>query len=306
MRLAAFNAENLFDRAKALNFDNFEEGQKILEPFSELNKLFGAPKYTESMKSRMVELLVGLGLENSDQGPFVILRRNKGGLLRRPRSGGLEIVANGRTEWVGSLELVEEPIDEIPMRLTARVMIDSESDILGVVEVESRPVLAAFSKQVITALQGKPFAQVMVIDGNDNRGIDVGVMVRSGFTIESMKSHVDDLDPNGEYVFSRDCPEYTIRTPSGARLIVLVNHFKSKSGDQRRANAKRKSQADRVKKIYDALVAEGERHVAIVGDLNDAPDSVPLGALLNETDLKDISKHDKFDDGGHPGTYKLC
>jgi hypothetical protein len=69
----------------------------------------------------------------------------------------------------------------------------------------------------------------MLIDGNDERGIDVAVMTRAGFSIDSICSNVDRTDEVGT-VFSRDCPQYEVRTPSGAMVHVLVNHFKSQSG----------------------------------------------------------------------------
>jgi hypothetical protein len=69
----------------------------------------------------------------------------------------------------------------------------------------------------------------MLIDGNDERGIDVAVMTRAGFSIDSICSNVDRTDEVGT-VFSRDCPQYEVRTPSGAVVHVLVNHFKSQSG----------------------------------------------------------------------------
>jgi endonuclease/exonuclease/phosphatase family metal-dependent hydrolase len=255
----------------------------------------------------MVELMTKLGLEKSDTGPFVILRRNRGGLLRRPRTGGVEITAEGRADWVGSLELRDEPIDEHAMRNTARVMIDVAADVLGVVEAESRPVLAGFNAEIVKALGGEPFRHVMVIDGNDERGIDVGLVTRAGFPIGPMRSHVDDPLPSGQPVFSRDCPEFTVATPSGGRLLVMVNHFKSKGfGSTSSSNARRRAQAERVKEIYEARVAEGERLMAIVGDLNDTPASDPLAPLLGGTDLKDAFAHPAFDDGGFPGTFGLC
>jgi hypothetical protein len=59
-----------------------------------------------------------------------------------------------------------------------------------------------------------------------------------------------------------------------------------------------------VREIYDGLRREGVKHVLIAGDFNDTPDSVPLAPLLaNGSDLKDISDHPNFDDGGRPGTY---
>jgi endonuclease/exonuclease/phosphatase family metal-dependent hydrolase len=307
VRLAAYNVENLFDRAKALNLGTWEEGRPVLEAFAELNALLGEIDYTETRKRRIVELMVELGLERSDTGPFVILRRNRGGLLRRPRAGGIEITAAGRADWVGSLELRDEPVDEHAMRNTARVMIDVGADVLGVVEAESRPVLASFNAEILKALGGTPFRHVMVIDGNDERGIDVGLVTREGFPIGPMRSHVDDPLPSGQPVFSRDCPEFTVVTPSGGRLLLMVNHLKSKGfGSTALSNARRRAQAERVKAIYEARIAEGERFVAVVGDLNDTPASGPLAPLLAGTDLKDAFTHPAFDDGGFPGTFGLC
>ena len=116
MRLAVYNVENLFDRAKAMNLESWAEGRPVLERFAALNALLGQPGYSAADKARMVALIVELGLENSDTGPFVLLRRNRGGLLKRPKTGGVEIVADGRADWVGSLELRDEPIDEHAMR----------------------------------------------------------------------------------------------------------------------------------------------------------------------------------------------
>lgn len=306
MRLAAYNVENLFDRARAMNLGSWEEGRPILEAFAALNALLGEVSYAPEAKERMAELMVGLGLEESDTGPFVILRRNRGGLLKRPREGGIEITAQGRADWVGSLELRDEPINEHAMRNTARVMIDVGADVLGVVEAESRPVLSAFNSEIVAAMGGSPYRHVMVIDGNDERGIDVGLMTREGFPIGAMRSHVDDRLPNGSLVFSRDCPEYEVTTPSGARLLVLVNHFKSKGfGGTASSNARRLAQAERVRVIYEGLVAGGAEFVAVIGDLNDTPASAPL-APLAASGLKDAFTHPAFDDGGFPGTFGLC
>lgn len=307
MKLAVYNVENLFDRAKAMNLDSWEEGRPVLEKFAALNGLLGQIEYSAADKTRMAELMVELGLEKSDTGPFVILRRNRGGLLRRPTAGGIVIDANGRADWVGSLELRDEPVNEHAMRNTARVMIDLQADVLGVIEAESRPVLAAFNTEILPALGGDPFRHVMLIDGNDDRGIDVGLMSREGYPIGALRSHVDDRLANGQPVFSRDCAQFEITTPGGARLLVLVNHLKSKGyGGTAASNAKRKAQAERIADIYKGLIDSGEGHVAIIGDFNDTPTSAPLAPLLDGTGLKDIFTHPAFDDGGYPGTYGLC
>jgi endonuclease/exonuclease/phosphatase family metal-dependent hydrolase len=303
MRLAVYNVENLFDRAKAMNLGDWESGRAVLEQFAELNKLLGQVEYSDEDRQRMVELMFELGLEGSDTGPFVLLRRNRGKLLKRPRSGGIEIIADGRADWAGSLELRYEPINEVSMRNTARVLIDLDADVLGVIEAESRPVLSAFNREVLPALDGTPYRHVMLIDGNDERGIDVGIMTGPNYPVGLMRSHADEWQSNGEPLFSRDCPEFEIATPSG-KLVVLVNHLKSKGyGSPAVSSRKRKAQATRIAEIYRELVAAGTEYVAVIGDLNDTPDSDPLRPLLAETDLRDVFEFEDFDTGGYPGTY---
>ncbi|MGW4338148.1 endonuclease/exonuclease/phosphatase family protein [Rhodococcus koreensis] len=69
------------------------------------------------------------------------------------------------------------------------------------------------------------------------------------------------------------------------------------------SNARRLRQAERVAAIYWQLRADGAEFVAVVGDLNDTPDSASLEPLLVGTDLRDVSEVAGFDDGGRPGTY---
>jgi endonuclease/exonuclease/phosphatase family metal-dependent hydrolase len=307
MRLAMYNVENLFDRPKAMNLANWDEGRPILKQFADLSAVLGEINYTPARKKRMAELMVSLGLEKRDEAEFVILRRNKGQLLRRPKTGGIEIIAGGRADWAGSLELKEEPVDELAMRHTARVIADLGADVLAIVETESRPVLQQFNELLVKAVGGQPLHHVMVIDGNDPRGIDVGLMSGKAFPIGPMRSHVDDRDSRGRTIFSRDCPEYAIPVAGGKTLWVMVNHLKSKGfGRPSDNDARRKAQASRIKLLYEQRVAAGDDLVAIVGDLNDNPGSDPLKPLLQQTDLKDVFEHPSFDDGGHPGTFDLC
>src|SRR6266704_6826839 len=104
MRLASFNLENLFDRARVLNSDAWVEqsgadqsrwgaGETILDSYAALNSILRSPQYTAADKRKIVTLLGVLGLTKSDESQFVILRQNRGKLLRRPRSGPVEVVA---------------------------------------------------------------------------------------------------------------------------------------------------------------------------------------------------------------------
>ena len=306
MRLASFNVENLFSRAKAFDAEDGAEARRALEAYARFNALIAKPAYRDTDLERMRELLETLGLARTDDAEFVRLRQNRGDFLVRRRSGVLDIVARGRGDWNGWLELEREPVDDTAMRMTAQVLRDVGADVVGVVEAENRPALKGFSDTVLPLVDGAPYAQVMLIDGNDPRGIDCALMARGDFPIAAMRSHVDAADAEG-LVFSRDCPEYHLDTPDGGRLVVLVNHFKSKAGgSQAASNAKRRRQAAEAARIYGRLRDAGTDMVAVVGDLNDTPPDGPdhpLFPLLDGTDLVDIAALDGHEDGGHPGTF---
>ncbi len=81
----------------------------------------------------------------------------------------------------------------------------------------------------------------MLIDGNDKRGIDVGLLTKPSLSIKLLVSHLDDRQ-DGNRIFSRDCPEFTVQVNLATRVLVLVNHFKSKgSGSLPESNAPRKA-----------------------------------------------------------------
>src|SRR5690349_14288897 len=258
MRVASYNVENLFSRAKALNLETWAEGRDILDEYARLNTLLQKPIYSESDQKAIIQALQTLGLEKSDDGAFAVLLQIRGRLVKRPRGGGLEIVANGRGDWIGWVELKREEVNEVATANTARIIRDVGADIIAVVEAEDRITLLRFNDQVIREVGGQPYDHVMLIDGNDERGIDVGIMTRAGFEFSSMLSHVDDRDAEGERIFSRDCADYLLKLPSGAQMRLLINHFKSKGyGKPSETNARREKQARRVREIYDGYRAAG-------------------------------------------------
>jgi endonuclease/exonuclease/phosphatase family metal-dependent hydrolase len=286
-----------------LNQPTWADGKPALEAVTQLNQLFEKAQYTAADKA---EILKGLGklklLKKDDGGDFALLRQNHGKLLKRPKSGTAEVAANGRGDWIGWIELKTGPVDEIATRNTAQVIRDVGADVVGVIEVDNRTALQRFNEQVLKTVGAVPYGHVMVIDGNDDRGIDVGLLTK--LPIGTMRSHVDDF-LDGTRIFSRDCPEYEILLPGGQTLLLLVNHLKSKGfGAQKDSDAKRRRQAQRVRDIYNARRQTGLALVAVIGDFNDTPDSEPLAPLLSQgSDLRDVSVHPSFQSDGRPGTF---
>lgn len=305
-RIGSFNVQNLFERPKAMNLGSWEEGRPVLEKHAEVNELLNKAHYSAATKDKILELLTDLGLSGRDDGgEFVRLRQVRGKLLKRPPGKDPVVIVDGRDQWIGWVELTTEPVDDLAMQHTAMVIRDIRADVLGVIEAEDRVSLNKFQKQTLKLVKGKPYEQVMLIDGNDDRGIDVALMARPNFEVIGVRSHVNDVDSKGRRIFSRDCPEFIVDTPGGKRMALLVNHLKSKGyGKKKESDAKRKAQAKRIAEIYGRLQTEGYEDVAIVGDFNDTPGSDTLDPLMHpKTDLRDISEHPSFIDEGRPGTF---
>ena len=302
MKIAAYNVENLFDRAKAFN-DETPEAKAAVKLESELNTLFQLPEYSPVDKTRMLEIMRDLGILKTDEGKYVLLRKIRGQIIKRPKSGtGQTIVADGREDWVGWAELKTTHVNDVAIMNTGRVLRDVDADILAVVEAEHRIALKQFGDYVIAKVLGEPYPYVMLIDGNDDRGIDVGLMTRTGYHIKLMRTHIHDLDSADRTIYSRDCPEYLVQTPGGEEIWILPNHFKSKFGGNNQASRdKRTAQAKRTAEIYHDLLAQGFTKVVVLGDLNDTPNSAELAPLLTGTDLQDVSAHPTFDTGTFSG-----
>lgn len=306
-RIASFNVENLFARAKAMNIKDWSKGGPLLAAQAALNDLIQRDQYDDATKAEMITHLGTLGLLHNDEGPYAWLRKIRGRFIVRPR-GDKEpyIGATGRDSWIGWAELKTEPVSALAMTHTAMVMSEVNAHVLGVVEAESRPLLGKFSSAMLGEVGGKPYDQVMVIDGNDDRGIDVGVLTRDEHVITDIRTHVYDVDKGG-VIFSRDCAEYHILIRGKQRLVVLVNHFKSKGygSENDPIGAKRRfRQAARLAMIYRDLRDRGHEHVAVLGDFNDVITSDALKPLVERTDLRDISEHAHFEWNGRKGTFQ--
>lgn len=315
VRIASYNVENLFARPRAFDPTDWAAGRPAVEAHAEFNALIANPVYSNVEKGRMRELLLILDIyavkqhgairrKQTSSPRWAWLRKNRGGFDRQPEdpTQSIEITATGREDWIGWVELAVEATDELATRLTARVIADVNAHIIGVVEAEDRPSLMRFNRDLLGL-----YRNVMVVDCNDERGIDVGLMTKTGFDILDIRSHVYDEDDTG-FVFSRDCADYEVQIPGGATLHVLVNHFKSQSGG---GGPKRARQAARLRQIVDELVAAGERAV-VIGDFNEGQtdEHTPAAnfAPLFDTQGPLVACYDLpgFNTGPRLGTFDSC
>lgn len=308
VRIATFNVENLFSRPIAMDYEDNAKGQPYLDAYSELNSLFVKPHYTDSDKGRIISLMSDQKLLGTrPQNKHLEFRKIRGQLLAKQGESYI-VSAKGRGDWVGWLELKEKEINDKAILNTARVIAAVNPDVLACVEVEDRPGLVRFNENVLApileATGRHPYQFALVIDGNDARGIDVGILSR--YPIRDIRTHVFDVRSDSP-LFSRDCAEYFLEIPGiSGQLVIMVNHFASKGSDPT-GEKRRIHQAARVRELVTERLSEGHDHIVVAGDLNDTPDSASLAKLIATPELVDVVKtfaHSLDSTGKRLGTYK--
>jgi endonuclease/exonuclease/phosphatase family metal-dependent hydrolase len=141
----------------------------------------------------------------------------------------------------------------------------------------------------------------MLIDGNDSRGIDVGLY--SKFPIGGVWTHMFERKGTKQ-IFSRDCLEVEVTLPNGKPLYILCNHFKSRGYDtDGTADTKRKRQATRVAEILKEKYKLSKDWVIVAGDLNDNPEAPPLKPLRDVNLLYDVLEVEYPNDKSKRWTY---
>jgi endonuclease/exonuclease/phosphatase family metal-dependent hydrolase len=214
---------------------------------------------------------------------------------------------------------LSEGITQSQRNNTARAILDSQPDILAVEEVEDLWTLRCFNDEYL----GGYFDRMIMLAGNDGRGINVGLCVSSkcAANIQGIRTHMDDIDPadgkatrvNRYYnsvtneitvdhaLFSRDCLEVDIEawaTP----LTFLVNHFKAQDKYEKSTTGDlRRHQAARVAQIVGEVQRNG-RKVVVLGDLNaDWTANTTLQALKDLVTAGTLA--DPFKDVSDPWTH---
>ena len=301
LRLATFNANNLFRRPKVFQSEGLSAASgKVLDDLQKLEQLLGQASYSGPTGAAIVALLKKYEFDNSHVFPedrWFVINEVRGKLFRIKRtpagtnaksSSKIELVASGRSHWMGWIELIRENVNAVSTDNTARVIQAVNAHVLCLVEVEDRHTLDRFDRLTLGRWKAS-FGHNLLIDGNDPRGIDIGLLSR--FPIRSVRSHIADVTSlRKATIFSRDCPEFEVALPDGRSLWVLGNHFKSQGYGMQKANdAKRKLQAERVRELLSRFDLTRDL-VVVAGDLNDSPSSAPLKPLLTTPGLYDVLK----------------
>lgn len=185
-------------------------------------------------------------------------------------------------------------------RIAERIL-EADVDVLAVQEVEDRDTLRRFNKEYLKS----KYPYQVVIDGNDIRLIDVGVLSRYPLrVIVSWQQYRDSKEP-GNLIFSRDLLQVEILNKKTYKLLftLFITHLKSKfvspflkglALKQQIAsdNAKRIKQSKAIVNIISKEMKYADNYI-VAGDFNDTPNSkylAPLLAKRNKLKLEDIVK----------------
>ena len=291
-RVGTFNVENLFGRPKVFNLADHTVGDAALVTITELEKLLEETTYTASIKDNILKKYNAVKA-------YVSVSEERKKLFRRYRGRITGVTASGKDDWDGSLMYKPAKIKELPRKNTAKVIKDIKADILCMVEVENRKVLTGFNGGFLNYR----YKYNMLIDGNDKRGIDVGLY--SKFPPYGIWSHIYDGTSKSK-TFSRDCLEVEVILPDGTPLYILCNHFKSRGyGAQATSDSRRRRQAERVRDILSNEYKLRNELVIVAGDLNDSPTRSPhtLKPLLSTRYLYDVLELEFQDQWDKRWTY---
>ncbi|MBL7981923.1 MAG: endonuclease/exonuclease/phosphatase family protein [Flavobacteriales bacterium] len=290
LRIASFNVENLFRRAKLLNLEDRAETTRLLGLVDQLQAVLKKSSYTAADKAKIVQL-------SADLKGYAGVREDRGKLFSG--QGTSKVAASGKGDWDGEITFNQEKVADGARKSTAAVMKAVKADVCCVVEAESRPVLKSFNSEMLTG--ATRFDYPFLIDGNDQRGIDVGVL--SKLPIGPVHTHM--FEKSGSTaLFSRDCLHVELLLPDGRTLHLLCNHLKSKMNNDAASDTRRKLQADRIAEILTEKFDLRNDLVVVAGDMNDTPTSATLQKLLGKANLYDALKLQFGNDMQQRWTYK--
>lgn len=153
------------------------------------------------------------------------------------------------------------------------------ADVIAVEEVENRFYLERF---VNVFLPEMGYRDVVLFEGNDGRGIDVGLISR--IPVGEVRSRRHLRFPGhggGEARFNRDVLAVTLEPKDAEPFEVWVVHLKSNAGGREEAEPIRLAEARELRRLLDEeLTEDPEARIIVTGDFNDTPESETIKTIV--------------------------
>ncbi len=288
MKIAVYNVENLFYRDRELIKRSLNDSIHLwLEEFEQL--LSGSKG--ENELRRMRELSFLLGFHKSASEPYAVMRRKAGELYLKKKTFKEEEKAGPWNNWSGWIKVNSNPISTAAVENKAKVIAEANPNILIMQEVEDRQSLLDFNEQFLP--KNQQFKEISLMCGNDNKGREIALLLKEGFTITSIRSHCNAWETNGRS-FDKDFQEYLIHGPKGEKILVLTSHLEDQQLEKSYSDDRRRLQSEKLKEIYNERRREGHTAIVVAGTFNAPSFCHSVSPLIRETDLLDVKRHQSF------------
>lgn len=152
--------------------------------------------------------------------------------------------------------------------------------ILVVQEVDTLAMLEALAEQISN--DGGPRYQPLLLEGNDQSGIDVAMLYRSPVKPGVVQALFATEQRSGSWLFSRPPLHVEILQPFPFELVALhlrSGHGLNEAAQQGRVRDKRRAQARRIRDWSLSRLAQGKA-LMLVGDFNSAAGTDPYAEPL--------------------------
>ncbi|MBD0851881.1 exonuclease/endonuclease/phosphatase family protein [Maribacter arenosus] len=302
MKIATFNIQNLFHRHTEMVELEYEIKSEIWK--EEFEILMLKAERTEENYIRMRELANLLGFHSASYEPYLSMLNFDGSLHVKSSMKVMETRASYMTDWNGWTKLKSVPISKNSIINKAKVINEVNPDIILVQQVENRESLIQFHNSFFKENQSSNYEEIMHLQGNDGKGLGMGILLKKGYHLKSLKSFSNERDTDGSLLFNTDFQQYKIKTPESKTLYLLCCQLAGENA----SDTLRKRQAKKVAEVYTDLLSKGIENIVIAGTLN-APSYADCISPIMESGVSDVVKHQSFDvivdSGKDAGYYRM-
>ncbi len=251
--------------------------------------------FLKKFKLHLLVILISLTFlqAQAQEGQFTVMFYNVENLfdtIDAPDYEDEEFTPAGPKKW--DYERYEKKLDDIA-KVILSVPEKESPAIIGFAEVENQAVLEDLANR--KGLKKKDY-RAIVIDTDDPRGIDCGLMYRADlFKLKSQEMiPVEDL--SGEEYPLRGILHISGTAPDGKMIHLYINHWKSRRGGVAETENLRIYAGIALRREVDRLLAsENDPRVIIMGDFNDEPTNKSLYDVLHAGNKrKNINTNDLY------------
>jgi PAS domain-containing protein len=220
----------------------------------------------------------------------------QGSTLNEAIANGWPLTPNATLYVEGDLERPLPPA--LPVGITYAPLLSGDGKLRNIIVSVRDITHFRTADEVFLADMG--YQHVVLVEGNDMRGIDVGLLSRIPVGEVRSNRHIRFSGKDGVTSrFQRDVVEVTLEPDDGEPFAVWVVHLKSNSGGREEAEPIRLPEAQQIRNMLDAELAEDPNaRIIVTGDFNDTWESRTIQTIVGSSDAALFSAGSESQDPG--------